>query len=438
MAVLDLLVSACEFSPVSPPPTAVLITKSDQPVSETNTPFPTRLAATGTAEIVLSPTAPPLPSLTIPPTLAETATSTPNSFRPVITVEELLPGNFRNFVMSADGTLWMATDEGVAKLVDDTWTTYLSDIPGDLAGIDTSGRVWVTSEDTSRISAWNGAHWITYGVEAGWTPLADSYFQFMRGGELDARGRIWFSTPGGVRALDGDRWLSYTLEDLSMPVPEPDGPETVLSVAIVQNGMVWVSGCNWGGPGPFGGPGVRWFDGKSWQGKEAPVASGCATAIAEDHAGHIWFGVESSLWRFDPSDGGWVEFPAPEPPISDMRFGFVDNIAVDPSGDPWVVLVLCGGASCYGNSVLYHFHDGVWTQIGEVADYDVGFWGPVFDALGVPWIYWTGGIYRIIDDVPELVSPMMGGAGARDQRGRLWITTWLDSGVMLWVYEGEE
>jgi hypothetical protein len=108
---------------------------------------------------------------------------------------------------------------------------------------------------------------------------------------------------------------------------------------------------------------------------------------ATDSIGRTWAGVDSHLWRYDPASDNWYEFAAPDPPIADMRFGFIDSLAIDADNSAWPVLILCGGASCYGNSVLYHFHDEQWTQVGEVGEFDGGYWGPVFDAAGMAWLY---------------------------------------------------
>ena len=65
-----------------------------------------------------------------------------------------------------------------------------------------------------------------------------------------------------------------------MGPPVGEDLDIVFGVAILESGTVWVRECEWGGPGPFGGRGVRWFDG-SWHGADSPVASGCATVGPE-------------------------------------------------------------------------------------------------------------------------------------------------------------
>jgi hypothetical protein len=346
---------------------------------------------------------------------------------------------------SPDGGLWAITEQGIARWVDDSWSLYLADYTGKLAGIDGSGRVWVLSEDGSEISAWDGApsgdggSWTTYGADEGWTPLAEAWYYHANGGRSDTLGRLWFATSQDVRVFDGARWIVIAPADMGMTEP-PIDEELIITfgIAISENGTVWVRECEWGGPGPFGGRGVRWFDGSTWHGADSPVASGCATVIAEDDTGHVWMGVEEDLWRYDPASGAWTEFEPPESPVEGMRFGFLDNLRVDPSGDPWPMIVLCGGASCYGSIALYRVHDGTWTQIGDVAEYDGVQWGPIFDTDGTPWIFWDGGnVYRIIDDTPELMASLYTRSAVMDGSGRVWFLAWHNGQDWLWTLDIE-
>jgi hypothetical protein len=338
---------------------------------------------------------------------------------------------------SPDGTLWATTKEGIARLVGSSWSLYLADYTGNLAGIDGSGRVWVLSEDGSEISAWDGDSWTTYGAEAGWTPLAEAWYRDASVGQSDALGRLWFTTSQDVRILDGERWIVITPADMGMGPPVHEEIGIAFGVTILKSGAVWVRECEWGGPGPFGGRGVRWFDGSTWHGADSPVASGCATVITEDDAGQVWMGVEENLWRYDPASGTWTEFAPPEPPV-EGRFGFLDQLVVDPSGDPWPMIVICGGASCYGYIALYHVHDGVWTQIGDVAGYDSTQWGPIFDVDGTPWIFWDGGsVYRIVEDTPELMASLYTNSVVMDGSGRVWFRAWYQDQGWLWTLDIE-
>lgn len=363
-------------------------------------------------------------------------------FRPVTPVEEILSGTFERLQASPDGGLWLITDQGVAKLLDTTWTVYLTDFTGTLAGIDASERVWVVSEDTNEISAWDGTSWTDYAAATGWLPipsLNDEWCHDVGWGQSDGSGRFWLATSQDVRLFDGERWTVFTPEDMGMGEVGPEGLWPTFTIEISKStGDVWVGECDWSIIGPFGGQGARWFDGQVWQGADSPVASGCATVIEEDGAGRIWLGVDETLWRYDPASGNWTQFTPPEPPVEWTRFGFAHAIALDPSNDPWPAMVLCG-ASCYGKIVLYHIHDGVWTQIGEALEF-YGVEPPhqfVTDAAGTGWLFWSGAIYRAAGDVPELAAHLYARSVAVDATGRVWFMAEREGREVFWTLNTE-
>ncbi|MEA3339114.1 MAG: hypothetical protein U9R15_04025 [Chloroflexota bacterium] len=412
-------------------------------LAPTFTPIPTR-APTITPTPTLAPTFTPILRTPIPTPILESATVGP--FRSVAAVDDVLPGNFERLHASADGALWLITDQGVAKLVDDTWTTYLTDFVGALAGIDAIGRIWVVSEDTTQIAAlrqaqgaaWDGDSWTAYGADAGWTPIPlKEWYGDVGWGQSDELGRFWLATSQDVRLFDGERWTVFTPEDMGMGEVGPEEQWATFALRVSKStGDVWVGECDWCGPGPFGGQGARWFDGQVWRGADSPVGSGCATVIEEDSAGRIWLGVDEILWRYDPASGEWAEFAPPESPVEWERFGFAHAIALDPADDPWPMLVLCSGASCYGNLVHYHLRDGVWTQIGEVIPYPEALQKLLFDADGTPWLFW-GGIYRIAGGAPELAATLYVRSAAVDGAGRVWFVAYYQGRDVLWTLDTE-
>ena len=358
-------------------------------------------------------------------------------FRPVTPLEDVLPGDFERLHASPDGALWLITDQSIAKLVDTTWSIYLTGFAGELVGIDASERVWVVSEDASEISAWDGASWMDYGVDAGWLPivLEDEWYLDTGWGQSDGAARFWLATSQDVRVFDGERWTVFTPEDMGMGEVGDEAQWATFALQVSQStGDVWVGECDWCGPGPFGGQGARWFDGQVWRGADSPVGSGCVTVIEEDSAGRIWLGVDEILWRYDPASGNWTQFTPPEPPVEWTRFGFAHAIALDQSDDPWPAMVLCG-ASCYGKIVLYHIHDGVWIQIGEALEF-YGVEPPhqlVTGADGQLWLFWEGGIYRVAGDVIEPVTNLYVQFVAVDATGRVWFVARDGGRDVLWV-----
>lgn len=389
-----------------------------------------------TTDILSTRAVSPTPTNPSTPGTAIATATTSGPFRMVIPVDEILSGTPKSLVSTADGNLWLITDREIGKFSGTDLTVYLKDITGDVAGIDMMGRVWVVNEDTTQISAWNGDAWTTYGLDEGWTPLTLDYFKFVQGGQGDLLGRIWFATSEDVRVFDKDHWTVYTTHEMGMGPSVYEDLEAQFKVTILRDGKVWVTECDWGGPGPFGGRGIRWLDEGIWQGASSPVASGCALAIVEDSIGQVWAGVDNDLWRYDPVSDSWRGFALPEPPIAEMHFGFFETLSVDSNDTVWSILDLCGGASCYVKSGLYQFQDETWTQAGEVAEYS-GYWGPIFDGSGTPWINWSGGIYRVTGNSLELASPLNGRFGAVDKNGRVWLVAPYEGRDTLWVLDNE-
>ena len=362
-------------------------------------------------------------------------TTTIGPFRSVIAVSELLPGAVVHLATSSDGSLWLGTDQGVARIQDGTPTVYLSGYAGTLAGVDDVGRVWVVSEDTSEISAWDGAAWTGYGAGAGWTPIAHwTWSPVERGLFTDTLGRLWLATGQDVRVFDGQRWTVFTMEAIGMRAPEYEDTSVAFEIAILKGlDEIWVGECEWLGPGPVGGQGVRRFDGEAWHEVDPQVSSGCVEAITEDPSGMVWFGVGADLWRYDQGSGDSARFsPPPDPPVDGMRHGPVLDIGLDPSGNIWPTLMLCGGASC-DREMYYRVRDGAWTPIGEEI-----LWGiqVVVDAAGTPWIFgWEGNVHRIAADVPELAAEMNAQIVrvTMDAIGRVWFVTRSGDQDVLWA-----
>lgn len=380
----------------------------------------------------------------VPTTAPTESTATPTTspvssgpFRMVEGLDENIAPSFDALVSTADGMIWLITKEHVIKIQDAKPVVFLEEYPGKILAVDDLERVWVSSEDGAEVSAWDGKAWTTYAADTGWTPLMESFSSVIAVGQSDLQDRTWFTTSQDVRSFDGKEWSVFTRQDLGMDKPVYDDLMARFMVKVFDSGTVWVGECDWGGPGPFGGGGVRWLEGVTWQGASSPVASGCVNAILEDHLGRIWTGVDSNLWRYDPFSGEWEEFSTPDSPIAEMRVGFIDSLAVDENNDVWPVYVLCGGASCFGNCVLYHLQEEQFTQVGEVGEYDSGYWGPLFDAAGIPWVYRMGGVYRINGELPELVSPLIGRFGTLDEEGRVWFVASYEKSDRLWVLDKE-
>jgi hypothetical protein len=251
----------------------------------------------------------------------------------------------------------------------------------------------------------------------------------------DQFGDVWLTTDQDVRMFDGRDWRVFNDEDMGMPPPEMDDFFKSYWVEhIATTGEVWVGRCDWGGPGPFGGGGVRKFDGQSWGTVGSGVESGCVTVIREGPLGNVWVGREAELWRYNPIDQDWMELLLPDPPEdSGVRYGFFINITIDPAGNPWPELEICGGASCLNGEVLYHFQDGEFRQVGDVSEgvsRDL-----LFDDAGTPWLITGGVIYRVVAGTPQYVTELNVLSATTDQVGQIWLVAQGTGAPSLWKLE---
>jgi hypothetical protein len=335
-------------------------------------------------------------------------------------------------VAGPDNNIWLITDLRVLRYSQGTWTNYLSQFNGRLIGMDSGHHVWVASADGVQVSVWDGSTWTGFGPEAGWKPLpVPANVTKIRGKvATDALGQVWLATEGDVRMFDGVRWKVFSLADLGMPSPAYEDALPEITLHFLETGhSIWVLSCDWIGPGPGGGGGARWYDGKTWQGSNSPLASGCATVVNEDKQGSIWLGLDNELWQLNTRSGDWEHFPAPNPP-GGTRFGFFTDMALDAAGNPWPELDMCGGASCYIGNVRYHVAGGEWFQIGGVSVDDSSLY---FDATGQGWVFMPDGVFRIVENQLEPVGKLSILKVAVDPSGKLWILGDYKDETVLWA-----
>jgi hypothetical protein len=335
-------------------------------------------------------------------------------------------------VVEPDGIIWLVTDLRVLHFSQDTWTNYLSQFSGTLIGMDSDHHVWVASDDRIQVSVWDGTAWTSFGLEKGWKPLPvlDNGAEIRWSVATDVLGQVWLANERDIRMFDGAGWKVFDLDDLGMLHPEYE--ETLLETKITflkTNGYIWVMSCYWIGPGPYGGGGARWYDGKAWQGSNSPVADGCATVVNEDKLGNIWLGLNNDLWRLNTPSGNWESFPAPTPPEGN-RFGFFTDMALDAIGNPWPELAICGGASCGTGNVRYHITAGEWLQVGDVGFENSSLY---FDATGQGWVFAPGRVFRIAGNELEPVVELSILKVTIDPSGNLWIIGVYKDDTILWA-----
>lgn len=389
------------------------------------------MAATQTARAA---TDTPTPQPTPTPTQAPKAVLV-GPFRSIVSVDEVLPGRVSDLRVAPDGTLWVASESGVASLSGRSWTVHFPDDLFLFAGFDSTARFWMVSEDGRTMLVWDGSDWRSYGEAQGWLPIQAPFF--IRLGEdlvTDPLGRLWLTTYQDVRIFDGEKWEVIDLEEMgferSAETAEYEG-FSLPALAVDLRGYVWVGNCDTQGV-LLAGQGARWFDGQSWFGDEPPTSSGCVQEIVVDPQGDVWLGVDDVLWRFDPDSGNWSSTNPPPSPIG-SHFGWVGDILLGAPGELWPEMAICGGAGCGNFQLRYRLANGNWSQVGEAGSY---FGGPAFiDADGNAWLFSETTLYRVRSDAGYALEPVEDldvHDAAIDGLGRLWLVAEYEGKTQVW------
>lgn len=433
--ILSLLLAACGPATTMPAPTVPPSAAAATQPHPTGTPRPTRTAPPTRALLPTwtpRPTWTPTPQPTARPTSSPAPTESPVVEGPFALVPDSPgrpAGTLRSLKVAPDGTLWLATEQGVGSFRDGAWTLHL-ERDAQLAGIDAAGRVYASLDGDTALAVWDGVGWAFYAAEEGWSaPLRDG-LAFGETPVIDARGWVWLAACEDVRSFDGTRWTVHTLEEVGFTSEEPDY-RCIRDVALDSTGDVWVGECEEWGAGPSG-DGARWFDGRTWQGADSPrvgAGSGCVRDIEVDGAGRIYEG----FWRYTPGEG-WEHLGEPDKPEEGWRWGVPFELALGPGGELWALLDRCGRASCFNGFYLYHLHDGQWVQaVGEHWSGDLAF-GPD----GTAWVCADLAVYRVMGTAVERVGGIVAGEGwcdlEVDPAGRVWMA--VVGTEALYVYEG--
>jgi len=364
---------------------------------------------------------------TTPATPIPTSTiSVQSPFEFVATLTEILPGSQAvDFQHASDGSLWMITNAGIARLSDAGWKASLSKHEGHFVGMDTLGRAWSINPDPNytaycqgpsgpcfinpymdSISAWDGTKWTKYASESGWTsfsvvPAPGPDFSMA---ELD--GQIWISTSVDVRVFDGSRWKVIKLQEIGLTPPF----SSIRIQAFAGTKEVWVIGCYSTIPPPHRAE-IYWYDGSKWENRSVPEDSGCIYSIHEDRQGNVWWVASETLWRFTRATEEWVKIASPAPGSSP---NYISALAFNKAGELWLTVWSNG-------STLYHLQNDVWSPIIPLNS-GSGVAGIFIDSADRVWIPTRAGIYQIVDDQPILVSHLETFASymTMDSTGRIW------------------
>lgn len=249
-----------------------------------------------------------------------------------------LPSNdVRDLAIGPDGKKYFATSAGLAQLDGSTWTVSNAASTG-LANFNNCKSVAVTPA---------GVVWVTEGQnrfakrEAGiWTESTAADIGLTAAGfsgqvETDAQGRLWLSFTKFISRLDASGWTHFPESAIGCGL-SPMGTQMRVDGA----GQLWVPVC-----------GLSRFDGQAWKpfsfGNSA-LQGGQIFAIAQDTAGHVWFGGDGGIakkeddqWQaFDPEDWGLQSsrvYSAHGDALGNVWFGADNGEILRFDGSTWTV-----------------------------------------------------------------------------------------------------
>jgi ligand-binding sensor domain-containing protein len=204
-----------------------------------------------------------------------------------------------------DGTLWVATEGGLARLTSDRVILYTAADGLDSNNVTALARVRGTLVIGTAYSGRTGGGLLRL-RESGWEPVggfpsADpnqspgrlSYnVSLIREDPLTASG-LWVGTTNGLGYFDGEKWMRFSKTD-----GLPDN--FVSALYFDKNNTLWV--------GTAAGA-VR-FDGKQFQSfrQLREMLGSWVVGITQDDAGRYWFSGASGIVSYDPSVADWQKF----------------------------------------------------------------------------------------------------------------------------------
>jgi signal transduction histidine kinase/ligand-binding sensor domain-containing protein/DNA-binding NarL/FixJ family response regulator len=235
-----------------------------------------------------------------------------------------LPRLSRGIYGANDGSLWVGTYEGVARFDGTTWSTLTvadglpaNEVHGDMLE-DRTGALWVatvfglvrfaSADSDTTVDVFTTDHGLPTN-----NPLSLA---------LDREGRVWAGTFGGVSWCDPEQIAEQRVNDSTQVFKSyttADGlvSNSVWSIFQSSDGHMWFGTDN----------GVSRFDGQTFQSitKKDGLSTASVWGIIEDEAGAIWIcGPEGeSLVRFTA--------PEPEPPIVTIKAVVAGRRHVSPT-----------------------------------------------------------------------------------------------------------
>lgn len=228
----------------------------------------------------------------------------------------------KDISISADGSKWFATENGLAQLRGTTWAQFDTETEGfpgnDVTAVHAVGNlVWIGTAD-SGVGMYDIAKkkWTTYSN-------SDSAIESDAIRDIlifdEGLNRVWIATANGAFVFNNGQWRHFASELAS---------NDVLSIGIDARGVVWLGHADEGG--------LSAFDGTTWtpyRVDNSGLTNNTVNSITAAANGLVWFGTEGGISRYDTNNGTWKSF---NEVTTGLAYNQVQDIAIDSSGRVWV------------------------------------------------------------------------------------------------------
>jgi len=249
-----------------------------------------------------------------------------------------------SLTVSADGSVWVAVGNRVARFSASGWTRYDEaqiDVSASLSAVGDDGRLWFVLEDCEscgvRIQAYDGSALTTYGKEDGLPGATD--VEWPGATVLPGPGYVLAATEAGLYRLADGSWQRLRTSTASgLPATESSVRGDVHALAASSRDEVWVTtrSAGWTTPA-LEDRGLFRFDGADWRRQRLPV---------ETTVGQVIVGPDGALWVATSSgplvrrDGTWTD-------LGDTVAAVAPEPGEDADG--------CGGVVFMGNGGVVYY-----------------------------------------------------------------------------------
>ena len=195
-------------------------------------------------------------------------------------------GNINSLLMTKKDMLWAATNDGVSRLEDSSWTTFNGAFPGmpsphiQSITTDRNNHIWISAHPHTNfmggVGHFDGLSWTRYNHSHGLPS------NFVNEVAFDLANNLWIATNDGLAVQKGNTWTNYTTSNSGLP------HNTVNSVAVSTAGHIWVGTQK----------GVAVWNGSSWHNfnkNNSDLPDNRVRHLRIDANGNIWIATGGGI-----------------------------------------------------------------------------------------------------------------------------------------------